>query len=152
MISMRVFYVFSMKEEFSILYRDSPELLFQILKQIYYMRECDVNYAFQLFHQLTEPIQKEKIDRQLFIKLHKKMPYSKNDNQHIINDLYKDEISILIVKKSYILINSNHNHSSFFAYLAEKNHNYFICDFEYSDYFWLSKLKTLAKNEKIIVE
>ncbi len=140
---MRVYYIFSMKDEFASLYQDQPELLFQILKQIYYMHECDLEYAFNLFHQLTQQIGKTSLDRRLFIELHKKMPYSKSGNQHIMNNLYKDEVSILVVKNSHILITSNHNYSSFFPYLLEKDHHYFVCDFSYNDYFWLKQVKTL---------
>ncbi len=134
-----------MKNEFAKLYRDAPELLFQIMKQIYFMHESDVLYAFQLFDQLTDSIDKRALDKRLFIQLHKKMQYSKSGNQHIMNDLYRDEVSILIVKASHLLITSNGNYSSFFPYLLEKNHHYFVCDFRESDYFWLDQLKTLER-------
>ena len=142
---MRLYYIFSIKQEFFSLYKDQPELLFQVLKQIYYMHEGDIAYAFNLFTQLTEKINKVSLDRRLFIELHKKMPYSKSGNQHIMNDLYKDEVSILVVKASHILISSNHNFSSFFKYLLEKDHNYFVCDFNYNDYFWLKQVKLLER-------
>ncbi len=135
-----------MKEEFASLYKDQPELLFQIMKQLYYMHEGDIDYAFNLFNQLTERIGKSSLDKRLFIELHKKMPYSKSGQQHIMNDLYRDEVSILVVKNSHILITSNQNVSSFFPYLLEKNHNYFVCDFSSNDYFWLNQLKSLAIN------
>lgn len=151
-IGMRVFYIFSMKSEFRSLYETSPELLFQILKQIYYMHESDARYAFSLVDQLTERIQKNTIDRKLFLELHKRLPYSKSGNQHIMNDLYHDEVSILVVKNSHILLTVNHNSSSFFPYLVEHDHNYFACDFLSSDYFWISSLKSLARKPKTIVE
>lgn len=142
---MRIYHIFSMKDEFLSLYQDNPELLYQILRQIYYMHECDIDYAFNLFDQLTEKIKKIALDKSLFIELHKKMIYSKSGNQHIINNIYKDEVSILVVKNSHILITTNHSSSSFFQFLLPRNHNYFVCDFTSNDYFWLNRLKTLAK-------
>lgn len=149
---MRVFYIFSMKDEFRILYQDSPELLFQILKQIYYMHESDVGYAFSLIDQLTEKIPKTTLDRKLFLALHQRLPYSKNGSQHIMNDLYHDEVSILVARNSHILLTVNHNSSSFLPFLVEHDRNYFACDFISSDYFWINSLKSLARKPKTIVE
>ncbi|MEG1495025.1 MAG: sporulation inhibitor of replication protein SirA [Bacilli bacterium] len=143
---MRVFYIFSMKDEFMSLYKDSPDALFSILKHIYFMHESDIHYAFDMFNQLTNKIAKSSLDRRLFIELHKRMIYSKSGDQHIINNLYQDEISSLVVKNGHILITCNKNYSSFLEYLLEYNHNYFVCDFEYSDYFFLNQAKILASS------
>ena len=72
------------------------------------------------------------------------MVYSKSGNDHIINNLYKDEISVLTIKNSYILITANHNYSSFFNILNTFGNEYFICDFTYQDYFWLKDVKMLV--------
>ena len=72
------------------------------------------------------------------------MVYSKNRNEHIINNLYKDEISILTIKNSYILITANHNYSSFFNIIGNLGDEYFICDFLYQDYFWINDIKMLV--------
>ena len=72
------------------------------------------------------------------------MTYIKKGNNHIINNLYKDEISALKVKNSYILINSNKNYTEFFNVLLIENPNYFVCDFINKDYFFLSNIKILV--------
>ena len=97
-----------------------------------------------MFNQLTESIDKDKLDRKIFIKYHKNMIYSKNGNDHIINNLYKNEVSILRIKKAYLLIESNNNYSTFFKIINELGNNYFICDFINQDYFWINDIKMLV--------
>lgn len=146
---MRVYYAFSMKEEIKTLYEDSPSNLFLIMKNLYFMREADQEYAIYLYRQMINRLDKARIDRDLFIKYHNTYTYSKNQEKHIINNLYKDEISILIVKNSYLLITTNRNDTSFFSILDQFAPNFFICDFSNADYFWLSKLKILATSDPV---
>lgn len=141
---MRVFYVFCIKEEFKYLYKDSPLALYEILKQIYYLGNEDILYGENIFKQLTEEIDKEELDCKLFIKLHQYMPYSKREDIHFINNLYKEEISRLRIKKSYIKIQAEATFSSFFQYLDELNSNFFACDFKNYDFFFLDSIKTLV--------
>ena len=44
-IRMRVFYIFNIKPEFKYLYKDSPSSLFNILKQLYYLKDDDIRYG-----------------------------------------------------------------------------------------------------------
>lgn len=141
---MRIYYVFDIREEYISLYSDSAKSLFDVLYQLYYMRKKDIEYGFNMFKQLTNRISKEKLDKTIFLKLHNKMTYVKKGNNHIINNLYKDEISALKVKNSYILINSNKNYTEFFNVLLSVNANYFVCDFINKDYFFLSDIKILV--------
>lgn len=141
---MRTYFIFKIKKEFVSLYKDNSRNLYEVLKHLYFMKKHEMNYGFNLFTQLTERINKYELNKEIYIKYHKDMTYSKNGNDHIINNLYKDEISILTIKNSYILISANHNYSSFFNILSSLDMNYFICDFEYQDYFWLDDIKTLV--------
>ena len=141
---MRIYYVFDIRAEYISLYRDSPKSLFDVLYQLYYMRKKAIEYGFNMFKQLTNKINKEETDKDIFVKLHNKMTYIKKGNNHIINNLYKDEISALKVKNSYILINSNKNYTEFFNVLLIENPNYFVCDFINKDYFFLSNIKILV--------
>ena len=72
---MKVYYIFKIKKEFINLYQDSPSILFNILKSIYYLDKTEVDYGYNLFRQLTDPINKNQLDRDLFIKLHQDIPY-----------------------------------------------------------------------------
>ena len=141
---MRIYYVFNIKDEFISLYKDNPNTLYNILNQIYYMKESDLNYGYTLFRQIVNPFNKKKIDKYIFLLMHNKMKYSKKDSDHIINNLYKDEISILKVKKAYIIINSNRSYTEFFNILYDYNPNMFVCDFINQDYFFISNMKMLV--------
>ena len=141
---MRTFYIFKIKEEVQKLYFESPENLYHILKYLYYLRKKENAYGVGFFHQLVDIIDKHSLNRNIFIKYQKERVYSKLRGIHVINDLYKDEISSLDIKYSYILIECNQNTSSFFSILSEASNDFFICDFVNEDYFWLSDTKVLV--------
>ena len=134
---MKVYYIFKIKKEFINLYQDSPSILFNILKSIYYLDKTEVDYGYNLFRQLTEPIDKNKVDRDLFIKLHQDIPYSKRKEVHYMNNFYKNEISRLQVNKSYCKLEVEQNFSSFFNILKEELGNVFVCAFNQIDFFFL---------------
>lgn len=112
---MRIYYAFSMKEEIKKLYEDHPLNLYLILRNLYFMREADQEYAVYLYKQMINKLNKSKIDRDLFIQYHNTYTYSKNGEKHIINNLYKDEVSVLTVKNSYLLITTNQNQYLIFS-------------------------------------
>lgn len=141
---MRIYYVFDIRSEYVDLYKESPNSLYNVLHQLYYMRKKDLEYGFNMFKQLANRIDKDELDKNIFLKLHNKMTYVKKGDNHIINNLYKDEVSALKVKYSYILINTNKSYTDFFNTLALDNRNYFVCDFINNDYFFLSNIKILV--------
>ena len=141
---MRIYYVFDIRSEYVDLYKETPNSLYNVLHQLYYMRKKDLEYGFIMFKQLANRIYKKEIYKNIFLKLHNKMTYVKKGDNHIINNLYKDEVSALKVKYSYILINTNKSYTDFFNTLALDNRNYFVCDFINNDYFFLSNIKILV--------
>ena len=141
---MRIYYVFDIRSEYVDLYKETPNSLYNVLPQLYYMRKKDLEYGFNMFKQLANRIDKDEVDKNIFLKLHNKMTYVKKKDNHIINNLYKDEVSALKVKYSYILINTNKSYTDFFNVLALDNRNYFVCDFINNDYFFLSNIKILV--------
>lgn len=141
---MRVFYIFKIKDEFKYLYKNNESTLYNILKQIYYLPSEEIGYAKTLLNQLVDDIDKDFMDRDLFIKLHQKMAYSKRGEIHYINNLYKDEISKLIVKNKYIKIITETNFSSFFEILGHYDNNLFVCDFDHLDFFYIDSIKVLV--------
>ena len=72
------------------------------------------------------------------------MKYSKKSDEHILNNLYKDEVSIMKVKNTHIIINSNKSYTEFFRILNEFDSCFFVCDFNNNDYFFLSNVKLLV--------
>ena len=141
---MRTFYIFKMRKEFVNLYKDNPNSLYNVLKHLYSMKKSDISIGFNLFNQLTEKINKSELDKKIFIKYHKELIYSKNGNDHVFNNLYKDEVSILNIKHAYILITTNKNYSSFFNVISSFGEEYFVCDFINQDYFWINDIKILV--------
>ncbi len=141
---MRRFYIFQVKNEYQELYKNHSKSLYHIFKYLYFLNRRDSDYGIELFNQLVQTIDKTKLNRKIFIKYHKERIYSKIKDIHVINDLYRDEISTLKIKNSYILLESNHNTSTFLKILSEGENNYFLCDFKNQDYFWLSDIKTLV--------
>lgn len=143
-IVMRTYFVFKIKKEFCLLYKENNRSLYEVLRHLYYMKKHEMRYGFNLFSQLTEKINKYELNKAIFIRYHNDMVYSKNGNEHVINNLYKDEISVLTIKNSYILITTSHNYSSFFNIISDFSDEYFVCDFIYHDYFWLNDIKMLV--------
>lgn len=144
MIKLRTYYIFEVKEEFVKLYHDRPSSLYMILKQLFFMNKKDIDYGVQVFTSLTNKIPKQELNRRIYVKYHKDMVYTKTDTEHIINNLYKDEISILTIKNSHILLTTNHSYSSFFNILIDFHSNLFACDLKNQDYFFLNDIKILV--------
>lgn len=134
---MKVYYIFKIRDEFISLYKDTPSVLFRILRSIYYLDKEEVDYGYHLFQQLTLPFDKNEMDRELFIELHQEIPYSKRKNIHVINNLYRNEISRLEVHNSYCKLEVEQNFSSFFDILKEDFQHLFVCAFKQTDFFFL---------------
>lgn len=134
---MKVYFIFDVKEQFISLYQNNYRVLYNILRQIYYLDKEEINYAYTLFSQLINSIDKNTMDREIFLKCHRDIPYSKRGNTHYINNLYKDEISRLIIKNSYMKLETEQYNSSFFKLLSNYSKNYFVCDFKNQTYFFL---------------
>lgn len=136
---MKVYFIFEVKEEFKKLYKGNERILFSILKQLYYLDKSELIYGYNLFSQITHSINKSKLDQKIYIELHQEIPYSKRGQIHYINNLYKDEISRLEIKRTYIKLETEQNASSFFKVLEKHSKNFFACDFTKQDYFFISK-------------
>ena len=134
---MKVYYIFKIKDEFVSLYKETPSVLFNILKNIYYLDKEEVDYGYNIFHQLINPISKNELDRSLYIKLHQSIPYTKRKDTHYINNLYRNEISRLRINNCYMKLELEQNFSSFYPILGEKLDNLFVCAFKNIDFFFL---------------
>lgn len=141
---MRIYYIFNIKKEVFDVYKDTPSVLFNFYNQLYYLKNDNLDYGNTILKQISNRFDKEILDLKIYLKLHNKMIYSKRGEEHIINNLFKNEISIMKVKKSYIVINSNKNYTEFFNILYYFYKNCLICDFVNQDYFLLDNLKMLV--------
>ncbi len=138
---LRIYYVFNLKKEVYDVYKDTPSVLYNFLFELYHFNKENLDYGNTLFKQVANSFNKEAIDLKIYLKLHNKMRYSKRGEEHIINNLYKDEIGIMKVKKSYIIINCNKRNSEFFNIICDDYKESFACDFVNQDYFFLSKIR-----------
>lgn len=141
---MKVYFIFEVKDEFKKLYKGNERILFSILKQLYYLDKSELMYGYNLFSQLTNGINKRQLDQKIFIELHQEIPYSKRNQIHYINNLYKNEISRLEIKRSYIKLEIEQEHSTFFKMLEKYSSNLFACDFSKQDYFFITNEETIS--------
>ena len=147
---MKVYYIFKIKNEFVSLYKDSPSVLYQILKSIYYLDKQSVDIGYNLFNQLIQTIDKIELDRDIYVKMHKDIPYIKQKDIHIINNLYKNEVSRLRINHFFMRLELDQDFCSFYPYLNKKEKHLFVCNFKVCDFFFLddylkiSLPKTLA--------
>ena len=144
-ILMRRFYIFSIREELMTLYKENPSNLYKILDGIYKMSPNDLTYGYNLFKQICIPIDTLFLNNNLYLKMHNNLVYTKIDDEHIINNLYKDEVSILKIKKSHLVLDCNNSYSSFFNFLNTYQGNMFVCDFQKEDYFFLSDIELIVE-------
>ena len=141
---MRIFYLFNIKKEVYEIYKDTPSVIYNLLKNIYYSKRDSYDYSNIIFKDITESFNKDKLDLFIYIKLHNMLRYSKRGEEHIINNLYKDEISIMKVKKCYIIINSNKKLNEFFGIINSLYDDCIACDFINQDFFYLQNIKRLV--------
>lgn len=141
---MRTFFVFDLKEEIVSLYENTPSSLYIILKQIFNLNSDNLEYGRSLFRQICRMVDKERIDRNVFIKLHQEIPYSKRRDTHIYNNLYLDEVTTMIVKNTYVKIETNKDYAYFLKTISNYSSNFFVCDFTNYDYFLLKDAKMLV--------
>ncbi len=138
---MNEFYIFSIKEEFYKLYKDKQAELFYIFNRIYHMKKSDKEYGYNLFCQISNFLNKKDINNLLREKYKDKIMYSSSNNEHIINNLFINEITILTVKNPNIKIESNTNKPSFLEDLKDLKLYLFVCDFKNNDYFFITRKK-----------
>ena len=138
---MKEYYVFNIKKEFVKLYENKTSDLFYIFNRIYYMKEIDKMYGYNLFEQISNFFDKKKVNEYLYDKYKDKIMYSYSNNEHVINNLFLNEISILKVKSSNIRIETNSEESTFLQDLQDYNPNFFVCNFKEQEYFFVKNKK-----------
>lgn len=145
---MRAYYVFIVNEYFANFYKRKPAALYKIFEQIYNLNNQDIILGYRIFEQVALPFRKNNINEYIYSKHCKEVSYSRNLNNHIINNLYKGEQTKITVYNSHLNIKTNLNYPEIIDTLKEFEDNIFICDFTNYDYFWLDQIKPdqLVKN------
>ena len=143
---MKEYYIFNLKKEFAMLYRNKPHDLFSIFNRIYYMKEIDKEYGYNLFEQISNFFDKDEVNEFIKERYIDRMMYSNTMDEHVINNLFLNEISILKVKKSNLILETNTLDSTFFIDLKDFKGELFVCDFKNQDYFFLRKKPVTIKS------
>ena len=65
---MKVYFIFDIKEEYIKLYEDNERVLYNILKQVYYLEKEEVSFGYNILNQLVNRIEKQILDQFIFIK------------------------------------------------------------------------------------
>ena len=89
---------------------------------------------------------KKEINEYLYNIYKDKMMYSYNENEHVINNLFLNEISILKVKNSNIKIDTNYDKCTFLKDLRYFNGILFVCNFKEQEYFFIKNVRNYIKN------
>ena len=140
---MKELFIFKIKTSFYKLYKEKPSEMYSIFNRIYRMKKSEKEYGYNLFCQISEFLNKEEINKKIKDYYHDKIMYTYNDNEHIINNIFLNEISILTVKNSNIRIESNISNPTFLNDLKSFDGYYFVCNFKENDYFFIRKKKVL---------
>lgn len=143
---MNELFIFEVKKDFYKLYKDKTNELFYIYNRIYKMKKSDKEYGYNLFTQISNFINKDEITRIIKDIYKDKIIYTNNNHEHIINNLFLNEISIMKIKNSHIIIESNIDNPSFIKDLKSINKHLFICNFKKQDYYFLNNKKNLIKS------
>lgn len=142
---MKEIYIFNVKEEFYKLYKEKPSELFFIFNRIYNLKNSDKEYGYNLFSQISNFLDKKYISDFISERYKEKIMYSNNGHEHIINNIFLNEITILTVKNSNIKIESNNPKPSFIEDLRDLKMHLFICDFKEQDYHFIARKRSTAK-------
>lgn len=135
---MRIFYIFKINYDLAVLTKDTPYNLYKTLEGIYLLDKSSISYGKDLLDQVIVPLDKEKLNKELYEKNKDNDFYMKVGSIHKIINKYRQEETEITVKNSHIVLKTNvlsKNIKSFFP-----SPNLFACDFQTRDYFWLEKL------------
>ena len=101
----------------------------------------DIKYRLSIYEQLINIIDKEIFISYIESKFKK---YKKNNNKYILK--YNGESCLIKINYSHIEIYTNKNYSFIFNILLVYNKNFFVCDFNNDDYFFLKKISNKLDN------
>lgn len=140
---MRNFFIFEIKDSIKKVTKENPYELFHTLETIYYQSKEEAQTSFNFLIQLIDPIKIKDLDISLFKQYKENYFYTKYKNIHKMHDIYRKEQTTLSLYKVYLKLETNVVKPRFLEEL-QKNHNFFVCDFEEKDYFWLESLERVA--------
>lgn len=142
---MKTFYIFKINKNYLSLVKTVPENMYMLFKSINNHKKEDIVVAYDLFREISLPINRDFFNEYIYMKLRYNESYTKYRNVHMYNDYLNDEISKMSINNSHIKIKSNKEDNIFVSNLMNVD-NLFMCDFN-SDYY-----KYLTNKEKTILK
>lgn len=139
---MRTFYIFKINQEYFKLTHYVPYNLFMVLNGIHKSSVKDLYAAYSLYDSLNEVFHQNEV-KDILKTMYTLDGYQNYGSVHTYHDYYNEEASKLVIHNSYLVLKTNKQASSFFKRLIDIPH-LFVCDFDNSDYFWLSEVKNIA--------
>lgn len=136
---MRQFYIFNINNEFKYNIKIDPYILYKVFEELHNIKNNDIKYGVNIYNNITKPVNKKYLNNKIYNEYKNNYSYTKFMNKHIINNYFNKEKSTLIIKNSYIELDTSSINSTFFKYL-QKYKNLFVCDFDNKDYFWLESI------------
>ena len=121
------YYIFDIKNKFK-----NDENLYRLLKTLYTLNLKYINYGELIYNEICLPINRENIKEIL-----KDYNAKKVSRKYFI--CLNDEITIVVIKYSRIIIISNKLYPDIFNRLQVEYENLFVCNFSNDNYFYVSK-------------
>ena len=134
---MRTLYVFKIKKEYRKIVKDREFNLYEMINSINYVKKDEINYAYELLSTINVPLNKYQINKMVYDNLKQLDGYTLFKNKHRYLNYFSKENSELIVKNNYMLLISN-KEDNLFLNEIKKISDLFICDFDSTEYFFVS--------------
>ena len=121
------YYIFDIKNKFK-----NDNNLYRLLKTLYTLNLKYINYGELIYNEMCKPINRENINEIL-----KDYNAKKVSRKYFI--CLNDEITIVVIKYSRLIIISNKLYPDIFNRLKIECENLFVCNFLNDNYFYVSK-------------
>lgn len=121
------YYIFDIKNKFK-----NDNNLYRLLKTLYTLNLKYINYGELIYNEICKPINRENIKEIL-----KDYNAKKVSRKYFI--CLNDEITIVVIKYSRLIIISNKLYPDIFNRLKIECENLFVCNFLNDNYFYVSK-------------
>lgn len=136
---MRKYYIFLIDSYVIDSYITDTESLYKIIKKLHNSK-LNIKYKLSIYDQIINHIDKDVITNYIENKYDN---FIKHNNKYLLK--FDDEICLTEIKHSCAIVISNKNYSNMFNVLKIYNKNFFICDFENEDYFFIDIINNLNK-------
>ena len=141
---MRLYYIFSIKDDIYKITKNNPDKLYDVIKSIYSLDKKDSSLGYKVFERTCNFFDKRNINLHLKDLNIDNYSYTCFRDNHVINDFYNNETTRLTVCYSHLLLKTNILYPKFLSEIRNLK-NLFICDFVNEDYFYLKDITSKKK-------